>query len=101
MFYKIENVSLFISHSYSRVIIFFKLIKTISPMPVGQFTEVYGFITQEKFLRGKSLAELEDLLGFQTGRLAQGAVVLALSNLLLEATPKLQTTISWNSMAII
>jgi hypothetical protein len=56
-------------------------LKTISPMPVGQFTEVYGFITQEKFLRGKSLAELEDLLGFQTGRLAQGAVILALKQL--------------------
>lgn len=50
-------------------------------MPVGQFTEVYGFITQEKFLRGKSLAELENLLGFQTGRLAQGAVILALKQL--------------------
>jgi hypothetical protein len=50
-------------------------------MAIGQSSDVYGFITQEKFLRGKSLSELEDLLGFQKGRLADGAIILALKQL--------------------
>ena len=57
------------------------LIKIILTMPIGQSTDVYGFITQEKFLRNKSLAELERLLGFQTGRLAQGAIISYLKQL--------------------
>jgi hypothetical protein len=50
-------------------------------MAIGQSSDVYGFITQEKFLRGKNLSELEDLLGFQKGRLKEGAVILALKQL--------------------
>jgi hypothetical protein len=50
-------------------------------MIIGQTTHVYGYVTQLKYVQGKSLADLENLLGFQTGRLAQGAVILALKQL--------------------
>lgn len=38
-----------------------------------------GFITQEKFIRGRTLGELERILGFHKGRLAKGAKVVTLT----------------------
>lgn len=42
---------------------------------------VTGFITQEKFILGKSLPELELLLGFHSGRLKEGAKIYVLTQL--------------------
>ena len=39
---------------------------------------VSGCITQEKFIKGRTLPELERLLGFHAGRLGEGIVVAAL-----------------------
>jgi hypothetical protein len=50
-------------------------------MTSGQFDTVYGFITQEKYVRNKSLGELERLLGFRTGRLSKGAKIYYLTQL--------------------
>lgn len=43
-----------------------------------QFLTVRGCITQEKYIKGRTLSELEFILGFHAGRLAQGATVAAL-----------------------
>jgi len=42
------------------------------------FLTVHGCITQEKYIKGRTLSELESILGFHAGRLAQGATVAAL-----------------------
>lgn len=42
-------------------------------------TQIKGCITQQKFLRRQTLAELERRLGFHTGRLANGVIVAALT----------------------
>ena len=42
---------------------------------------VSGCITQEKFLKGRTLAEIERLLGFHTGRLKEGMIVTALTQI--------------------
>jgi hypothetical protein len=42
---------------------------------------VKGCITQERYIKGRSLAELERLLGFEKGRLEKGIVVAALIQL--------------------
>ena len=47
-------------------------------MFLHQFISVKGCITQEKYIKGRTLSELERILGFHTGRLAQGATVAAL-----------------------
>jgi len=47
-------------------------------MHLHEIIAVSGCITQEHFIKGKTLSELERLLGFQKGRLANGAVVAAL-----------------------
>ncbi len=47
-------------------------------MHLHEIIPVSGCITQEYFIKGKTLTELERLLGFQKGRLANGAVVAAL-----------------------
>lgn len=47
-------------------------------MHLHEIISVKGCITQEHFIKGKSLPELERLLGFQKGRLANGAVVAVL-----------------------
>src|SRR5947209_5518287 len=44
----------------------------------SQFLTVRGCITQEKYIKGKTLSEVERILGFHAGRLAQGATVAAL-----------------------
>jgi hypothetical protein len=51
----------------------------LTPGSVHQMT---GFCTQALPLRGKSLNELEDLLGYRRGRLAAGATILFLEKLL-------------------
>lgn len=47
-------------------------------MGYPQFFNVRGCITQEKYIKGRTLSELEGILGFHVGRLAQGATVAAL-----------------------
>ena len=47
-------------------------------MFLRQFIAVKGCITQEKYIKGKSLPELEHILGFHSGRLKAGAVITAL-----------------------
>jgi len=47
-------------------------------MVVGQNIAVRGFVTKQKYLAGRSLLELESLLGFHAGRLATGATIAAL-----------------------
>jgi hypothetical protein len=48
---------------------------------ISDFTEAYGFVTQEKFIRDKSLAEIERILGFQSGRFLKGVAIYALTQL--------------------
>ncbi|MEO3435350.1 hypothetical protein [Inquilinus sp. CAU 1745] len=51
-------------------------------MKVGDvFPNVRGYITQDKFLIGRTLAELERNLGFHTGRLMAGALFVKLDAL--------------------
>ena len=47
-------------------------------MHLHQSLTVRGCITQEKYIKGKSLPELERILGFHTGRLRNGIIVAAL-----------------------
>lgn len=47
-------------------------------MHLHEIIQVQGCITQEHFIKGKTLPELERLLGFQQGRLDNGAIVAAL-----------------------
>jgi hypothetical protein len=42
---------------------------------------VSGCVTKEKFIAGRSLAEIERIIGFHAGRLAKGAIVVALTEL--------------------
>ena len=41
-------------------------------MQIGQIYKCKGFVTQEKYLLGQSLVELEKRLGFKIGRFADG-----------------------------
>jgi hypothetical protein len=50
-------------------------------MAVGQKIAVGGFVTKQKSLAGRSLLELESILGFHAGRLANGATFAALDRL--------------------
>jgi hypothetical protein len=50
-------------------------------MNLHEIIQVRGCITQEHFIKGKTPGELERLLGFQKGRLANGAVVAVLIQL--------------------
>jgi len=47
-------------------------------MHSSQFLTVRGCITQEKYIKGRTLSELESILGFHKGRLAKGATIAAL-----------------------
>jgi hypothetical protein len=47
-------------------------------MWANQLIQVSGCITQEKYIKGKSLSEIERILGFHYGRLNSGIVVAAL-----------------------
>lgn len=50
-------------------------------MVVHEIIQVKGCITQEIYIKGKTLSELERILGFQKGRLEKGMVVAALIQL--------------------
>ena len=50
-------------------------------MNINEMIEVSGCITQERYIKGRSLPELERLLGFQKGRLDNGIVVATLIQL--------------------
>lgn len=50
-------------------------------MHIHEIIQVKGCITQEIYIKGKTLPELERLLGFQKGRLDNGIVVAALIQL--------------------
>lgn len=50
-------------------------------MKVGDLTTVKGCITKEKFIAGRTLSEIEGILGFQPRRLALGMTVVALIEL--------------------
>ncbi len=44
----------------------------------GAKTQVSGYVTKEKFLKGRTLDEIERTLGYHPGRLANGATFLKL-----------------------
>ena len=46
-------------------------------MKKGDIIQLTGFVTRQINLQGRSLAEIERLIGYHTGRLAQGATFLA------------------------
>jgi hypothetical protein len=50
-------------------------------MNINEMIEVRGCITQERYIKGRSLPELERLLGFAKGRLDKGIVVATLIQL--------------------
>jgi hypothetical protein len=50
-------------------------------MNINEMIEVRGCITQERYIKGRSLAQLEQLLGFAKGRLDNGIIVAALIQL--------------------
>ena len=50
-------------------------------MPIGTPMQVRGYVTQDKFLMGRPLSELERYLGFQSGRLSRGATFIKLTQL--------------------
>src|SRR4051794_24357717 len=50
-------------------------------MPVGQLLSVSGCITKDKFIRGKTIEEIERLVGFHRGRLSSGLTVVKLNRL--------------------
>jgi hypothetical protein len=50
-------------------------------MFVGQSITVTGFVTQLKYLSGRSLHQIESLLGFHAGRLSGGATFATLDRL--------------------
>lgn len=47
-------------------------------LSVGSKTQVSGYVTKEKFLKGRTLDEIERTLGYHAGRLANGATFLKL-----------------------
>src|SRR5262245_1975223 len=50
-------------------------------MHLNDIIQIKGCITQEIFIKGKTLPEIERILGFQKGRLDKGIVVAALLQL--------------------
>lgn len=47
-------------------------------MHLHEYINVWGCITQEKYIMGRPVAELETILGYNMGRLRKGYVVAAL-----------------------
>ncbi len=47
-------------------------------MKVGDSAFVSGYVTQDKFILGRTLQAIEEILGFERGRFRQGISVLAL-----------------------
>ena len=50
-------------------------------MQVGELTWVSGYVTKEKFIKGRRLVEIERILGYHAGRFAQGATFITLNHL--------------------
>ena len=50
-------------------------------MNVGDVISVTGCVTKEKFIIGRTLVEIEKILGFHAGRLSGGVAMVALSEL--------------------
>ena len=50
-------------------------------MKIGESISVSGYITKEKFIAGRTLAEVEKILGFHPGRLSQGMAMAVLMEL--------------------
>ena len=50
-------------------------------MQLNEFQWVSGYVTKEKFVRGRTLQEMERILGFQHGRFERGIVVIRLERL--------------------
>ena len=50
-------------------------------MNVGDSISVSGYITKEKFIAGRTLAEVEKILGFHPGRLSKGMAMAVLMEL--------------------
>ncbi|OLY94435.1 hypothetical protein SAMN05444008_10138 [Cnuella takakiae] len=50
-------------------------------MHPNTYLQVRGYITQERYLKYKSLPQMESLLGFQQGRLKEGAIVAVLDQM--------------------
>jgi hypothetical protein len=48
---------------------------------LGDFVSVSGCITKDKFIAGRTLAEIERILGFHGGRFSTGVAVVALMEL--------------------
>lgn len=48
---------------------------------IGDSRDVYGYITLDKFLVGRGMAEVERNLGFHAGRLSRGAAFIKLMRL--------------------
>ena len=48
---------------------------------IGDKIEIRGFVTQYKYLGGRTLFQMESLLGFQSGRLSNGATIATLDRL--------------------
>jgi hypothetical protein len=44
-------------------------------MKVGDPIEISGFVTKDKYVRGRTLSELERVLGYGAGRLSKGVIV--------------------------
>lgn len=47
-------------------------------LSIGDRTRVKGYVTKEKLLKGKTVGEIERILGYHVGRLRSGATFLAL-----------------------
>lgn len=47
-------------------------------LSLGAKVQVSGYVTKEKFLKGRTLEEIEKILGYHPGRLANGATFLKL-----------------------
>ena len=50
-------------------------------MTVGDIIPVSGCVTQEKFIAGRTLSEIEKIIGFHPGRLSRGVTVAVLIEL--------------------
>lgn len=50
-------------------------------MPIGQQLNVSGCVTKDKFIRGRTIEEIERLIGFHRGRLSSGLTVVRLNRL--------------------
>jgi hypothetical protein len=50
-------------------------------MKVGDLISVSGCVTQEKFIAGRTLREIEKIIGYHQGRLSHGGVIAVLVQL--------------------